>query len=117
MQDHVYLGWLLQFYRPVLSEKQQRVLEMYLEEDLSLAEIAEQTGISRQAVHDALHRGEATLTAMEEEMHLLSRYHTMRKVLLDCRILANAQPEDKTALVVKIDEALRLWEGEDTDGI
>lgn len=117
MQDHVYLGWLLQFYRPVLSEKQRRVLAMYLEEDLSLAEIAAQTGISRQAVHDALHRGEATLTEMEGEMHLLARYRAMREALLACRALAEADSLDRDALRVQIDEALRLWEGEEADGI
>ena len=117
MQDHVYMGWLLQFYRPVLSEKQRRVLGMYLEEDLSLAEIAEQTGISRQAVHDALHRGEATLVAMEGEMHLLARYRSVREALQACQTLAEAEPIDRAALRDGINEALRLWEGDEADGI
>ncbi len=59
---------LLDCYGPALSERCREVTEAYYEDDLSLAEIAENCGITRQGVHDALRRGEAELQALERAL-------------------------------------------------
>lgn len=59
---------LLDYYGPVLTEKQRAILTEYYDQDLSLAEIAENYGITRQGVRDAIKHGEATLTEMENNL-------------------------------------------------
>jgi len=73
MEKMIELAWLLDFYGALLTERQRTLLSLHCEEDLSLAEIAEQEGISRQGVHDTLHRAEAQLYALEEKLGMLAR--------------------------------------------
>ena len=80
MEKAVYLSLLLDFYGELLTEKQREYTELYYNENLSLSEIAENDGISRQAVRDALLRAEAVLRDTEEKTGLLARH---RKLLLE----------------------------------
>ena len=64
---------LLDHYGPVLSGRCKDVLELYYEEDLSLSEIAENCGITRQGVHDAIRRGEADLLLWEKKLHFAEK--------------------------------------------
>lgn len=59
---------LLDQYGAALSERCRDVLEYYYADDLSLAEISENTGITRQGVHDAIRRGEAELLSLERAL-------------------------------------------------
>ncbi len=59
---------LLDCYGPALRDRCRDVLEYYYADDLSLAEISENTGITRQGVHDALRRGEAELFSLENAL-------------------------------------------------
>lgn len=59
---------LLDYYAPVLTEKQRAILTEYYNEDFSLAEIAENYGITRQGVRDAIKHGEAALRTLEEKL-------------------------------------------------
>lgn len=72
---------LLDFYGETLTEKQREVVELYYNEDLSLAEIAEHAGISRQGVRDSIKRGEASLFEMEEKLHLAERFKGMQDTI------------------------------------
>ena len=65
---------LIDTYGAVLTEKQRAVLQMYYFEDLSLSEIAELEGISRQGVRDAIKRGEMVLTELEQQLHFANRF-------------------------------------------
>lgn len=67
-QKDLTFSVLLDYYGPVLTEKQRAILTEYYDEDLSLAEIAENYGITRQGVRDAIKHGEATLTEMEKHL-------------------------------------------------
>ena len=67
------ISLLLDFYGEVLTDKQREVVGFYYNDDLSLAEIAEHAGISRQGVRDAIKRGENTLLFMEEKLGLAAR--------------------------------------------
>ncbi|MEG6584075.1 YlxM family DNA-binding protein [Dendrosporobacter sp. 1207_IL3150] len=68
------VGMLFDFYGALLTEKQQRCLEMHYSHDLSLSEIAEEFGVSRQAVHDILKRSEQILIEYETKLKLVERY-------------------------------------------
>ncbi len=64
---------LIDTYAPMLTEKQREVLELYYFEDLSLAEIAQNSGISRQGVHDAIKRGECSILELENQLGVVQR--------------------------------------------
>ncbi len=65
---------LFDFYGDILTEKQQQLFDLYYNEDLSLAEIAEHVGITRQGVRDGIVRAEHILTETEQKLGLVARY-------------------------------------------
>ena len=65
---------LFDFYGALLTQRQREVMELYHEENLSLAEIADEFGISRQGVHDALHKAEKSLEGYEEKLGLVEKF-------------------------------------------
>ncbi|MCM1289262.1 MAG: hypothetical protein NC132_01190 [Corallococcus sp.] len=66
----IRLSELLQTYSQLLTEKQRDALSMYCDCDCSLSEIANEVGISRQGVRDAIVKGEATLVRLEESLRI-----------------------------------------------
>ena len=69
------ISLLMDFYGNILTDKQLDALELYYNEDLSLAEIAQHTKITRQGVRDSIKRGEAILLEMEEKLGFYEKYH------------------------------------------
>ncbi len=65
MEKNVEISLLFDFYRNMLTDRQAESIDLYYNEDLSLSEIGEQMGITRQGVRDNIKRGEHTL--MESE--------------------------------------------------
>lgn len=77
----VTLSLLFDFYGELLKENQKQVYEDYILNDLSLSEIAEQQGISRQGVHDIVKRCSNQLMKYEESLHLIEKFEmTKQKV-------------------------------------
>ena len=72
---------LLDFYGELLTEKQRECYDLHYNEDLSLSEIAEQSGISRQGVWDNIRRAEKTLSEIEEKTGLMARFEETRAAL------------------------------------
>jgi len=68
------IAMLHDFYGELLTEKQSRAIDLYYNEDLSLAEIAEPLGVSRQGVRDAIKRGEKQLLEYENKLGLITRF-------------------------------------------
>lgn len=81
-QKNLAYSVLLDFYGPVLTDKQRVILTEYYDEDLSLAEIAENLGITRQGVRDAIKHGEAALDELEQKLGN-ARRHTRMQADLD----------------------------------
>ncbi len=69
---------LFDIYGEMLTQKQQDFISYYYNDDLSLAEIAENEGITRQGVRDAIKRAEAQLIAFEEHLGLNARLEKIR---------------------------------------
>jgi predicted DNA-binding protein YlxM (UPF0122 family) len=93
MEKFVRMTYLFDFYGPLLTEKQQDIMSRYYNENLSLAEIAETTGTSRQAVYDALHRSEEQLEELEAKLKLFETFAARVKALeaLETAIFENTQ--------------------------
>lgn len=75
------ISFLLDYYGEILTEKQKDAIELYYNEDLSLAEIADHIGITRQGVRDSIKRGEETLIEMEEKLGLAARLEAQKEAL------------------------------------
>lgn len=102
MDKRFELTVLMDFYAPLLTEHRRQILALRLEEDLTFQEIADQMGISRQGVHDALKAAEAQLTKYEEMLGLARRYREIEKAVAACRgYLADVRPQPDS------EEALR----------
>ncbi len=85
---------LLDFYGELLTEKQRECYDLHYNEDLSLSEIAEQAGISRQGVWDNIRRAEAALREIEEKTGLIRRFTELRRGLEGLReLLEELRPE------------------------
>jgi len=76
-----WVAMLYDFYGSLLTDKQQEILSLYYEQDLSLGEIADEFSISRQAVHDILKRSEGILEGYEEKLGLVKKYRSEKEKL------------------------------------
>ena len=81
MSKNLNLSVLLDFYGDTLTEKQKDVLELYYNEDLSLAEIAEHEKISRQGVRDSIKRGEDALLELEQKLGMAEKFSVVSTLL------------------------------------
>ncbi|MBQ8996241.1 MAG: DNA-binding protein [Oscillospiraceae bacterium] len=77
MAKDLGLALLIDTYGACLTEKQRSVLEMYYFEDMSLGEIAELEGISRQGVRDSIKRGESTLFELEDQLKFAHKFEDL----------------------------------------
>jgi len=104
---------LKDFYGPLLTQKQQDVLHLYYENDWSLSEIADNMGISRQAIYDLLKRSEKALEGYEERLSLLGRFSINREYLHQVSALLSSEGkldpqavQDALALLREIDDLI-----------
>ena len=100
------LALLFDHYGGMLTDKQRECFQLRYEQDLSLGEIAESMGVSRQAVNDSLTRTEALLRRMEENIGSVKRYNDVRKALRE--ILEAAAVLDASSDPAVTDAARRI---------
>lgn len=72
--DSARLGYLLDFYGQLLTDRQREIADLYWSDDLSLGEIAEITGLSRQGVRASLEKTRTILGTYEEKLGLAQRF-------------------------------------------
>ena len=77
------IGLLLDFYGELLSKSRRQAAELYYNEDLSLSEIAEDAGITRQGVRDSIAKAKAQLTEYEEKLGLAAKFRFIENTLED----------------------------------
>ena len=87
-QDALQMTLLFDHYGELLTEKQRVFFDLYYEQDLSLAEISEEAGISRQGVHDALAKAEAALMHFEEKLGCVAKEQKLQRHLETIRAAA-----------------------------
>ncbi len=97
MERRVELTLLMDFYGPLLTEHRRKVLQMYLDEDMALQEIADALGISRQGVHEAVKTAAAQLTRYEETLGIVRRYQGIRREVAVCsKALGRVHPDARS---------------------
>ncbi len=79
-EKNMNISFLLDFYGDVLNEKQREILDLYYNEDLSLAEIAESNGLTRQGVRHIIKKAEDELLFLETKLGLANRFVTLESV-------------------------------------
>ena len=87
--DRIRFGSLYEIYGALLTEKQRQCLELYFCEDYSLAEVAEEMKVSRQAIHDLLKRVEQTLERYETMLGFLQRVEKTRALTEEAELALN----------------------------
>ena len=94
MEKFVVITYLFDFYQDLLTEKQSNLLREYYFEDLSLSEMAEQHGISRQSAFDTIKKAEQKLLDYEEKLHLFAKYQSNEQTLLQIKSLCEGLREN-----------------------
>ena len=112
--DALEMALLLDYYGGMLTDKQRDCFDMRYNQDLSLGEIAEALGVSRQAVNDNLTRTEALLRRMEENIGCVKRDRLVRKaareILEAAAVLDTSSDPGVSALAQRIRNAAQELE-------
>lgn len=112
--DALQMTLLFDYYGELLTERQRMCFDLRHNQDLSLAEIAEELQVSRQGVHDNLSRAEALLINMEEKTGCVHRALASRKaavkILQAAELLAEHEDKQVSDLAQKILDAAKYLE-------
>lgn len=106
MPKNLKVAELLDIYGNLLNEKQRTSLEFYYYDDLSLSEIAENIGVSRQGVRDVIKRAESFLFFAEQELKLLEKRETLLKTISQFKKLDN-KSSDLEKLILDLEELMK----------
>lgn len=104
----IEMSMLYDFYGQLLTAKQREILKLYYEDNYSLSEIAEEFGISRQGVHDAVKKAEKSLHEYEKKLALRSKFMVTEEAIsqidkeIDQLILENQDHQQLTVKLKKI---------------
>ena len=101
---------LMDFYGEMLTKKRFDVMDMYYNGDLSLAEIGEEVGVSRQGVRDAIKKGEQQLIEYEEKLGLAKRFLDISSYIKEANTIIDTIPEsdEKNKLRVLVEKILEI---------
>ena len=108
MKKIVEQGLLYDFYGELLTEHQKEIYEAAVYNDMSLTEIAEENGISKQGVHDLIKRCTNTLQGYEDRLHMIRRFEAIKAEALALDSIAE---DTENALSDELRERLRSISG------
>ncbi len=96
-EKQIEIGYLLDFYSELLSERKRTVLDMYYNEDMSLSEISEQTGISRQGAHALIKKAGEELLELESKLHVAEKFRTIDALAVRAQEAISRKSDDGDA--------------------
>lgn len=99
---------LFDVYGSLLTEKQRETLEFYYNDDLSLGEISEETGITRQGVMNCIKTSEARLTELEEQMGLVGKFKALKASVQQLERAVSEEKADTPEIKAIIEEIKAL---------
>lgn len=100
--DRFEISTLRSYYGALLTQRQNDMLVMHYDEDLSFGEIAQIEGVSRQAVLDGINKGERHLVEFENALHLVDKDKRMHAILDDMSLVADDDMLERIAELKKI---------------
>ena len=108
-EKNLEIGLLLDFYGTTLTERKRTVMNLYYNEDFSLAEIADEVGISRQGVRELIKKSESELLELEKTLGLAARFVWLRKLADDADSAVDKcdMPNEVKSVVKNLTEAVR----------
>lgn len=105
-EKDIRVAELIDVYGMLLSERRRKIIEDYYYDDLSLSEIADNTGISRQGVRDSIKKSESELHIIEEKLHLCERIRVfeaeMNRLALKIEDICTALPSGASDVSAKL---------------
>ena len=101
---------LLDFYGEVLSENQREMMDLYYNEDFSLSELADEIGITRQGVRDAVPRAEESLDSLEEKLGMIARFDRLRAQRAEIAVLLSDDSRPRDAVIREALQKLEMLE-------
>ncbi len=108
MEKNIEVSLLLDFYGELLSESGRQMTNLYYNDDLSLAEIAQQCGITRQGVRDKIKRCENQLYLFEQKLGLFKRFQQLEqgleKISADAKKIYAGSDDSKIKAAAKVIE-------------
>lgn len=107
-EKNLRFAYLLDFYGAALDEHTEAVMKAYYDDDLSLAEVAEGVGISRQGVRHIIKRGEEQLEFLESRLGLAKRHESTEDAVIRLRALSDSLKENKATDSTVAAELLRI---------
>lgn len=113
MERLLELGRLYDYYGGLLSERQSLFVDAYVNENLSLAEIAEREGVSRPAVRDGIVHAEEHLRMLEQKLKLVERTERTRMLIREFRETAEnttLSDSERQQLILKANAIGAVWE-------
>ncbi len=110
MSKDVNFVYLFDFYKDMLTDKQAAAIDLYYNEDLSLAEISDQLGITRQGVRDNIKRAEQTMLNLEEKIGAANRHRVNFEDLIETVTMLKAL-KDKTEYKQECEDIIGMIEG------
>lgn len=102
------INYLYDFYQSLLTPKQQSYMSLYYLDDFSLGEIADEYGVSRQAVYDNIKRTEAMLEEYEEKLLLFQKFQKRSKLFNEMKEVLEEESPSKKALIETLAELEKL---------
>ena len=106
-QKDMKKAYLLDFYAEVLDDHTRSILRAYYEDDLSLSEIAEDEGISRQGVRHMIKKGEEQLFTLEQRLGLCEHYEALSEVAASLSLLAEEMDAERSEDAIRRAALLR----------
>ena len=109
-EKNLNISFLLDFYGEVLSESQREMMDLYYNEDFSLSEIADEIGITRQGVRDAVRRAEESLDSLEEKLGMIARFDRLRAQRAEIAVLLSDDSRPRDAVIREALQKLEMLE-------
>ncbi len=108
MAKDYQIGLLIDFYGSLLSDRQRDIISLYYEEDLSLSEIAQDVGITRQGVRDCVKKAEAILIEAEEKLGLAQRFKELSEKMDIIKDKLAGMEDEKLSPVIEMIDSLEI---------
>ena len=106
-QKSLEIGYLLDFYGELLNDRRRTVLDMYYNEDMSLSEIADALGITRQGARDLIKKAGDELLLFEDKLHMAKKFRNLCECTDNAEQIIKSNADDKDSSLLTLLSEIR----------